>query len=434
MAGLTRPAGGWLASRSHARAIAGLAPPKPRPSHRAAKAGPRFADVEPVRPGLLAATALLISAIGISTWLAAANYPTIPPRGDFHEREAPTLTLTGADGKIQRRDALRRATFVVPAGVQSLHASSPSSPLRRPVPSCQFAPSEPSGTTPKFDCVFADGPTVKVKYGHDAEIHGEAAATALLRMLGYGADTITIVPRLRCYGCPRHPFVAAVLRRTFFRPFVPEAIPGGYTDFEWVSVEQKFPAPAIETDALSGWEWRELDRVDAPRAEVDAFRILAAFLAHWDNKSENQRLVCLDQVRRPPSPDPGVVGPGTAGTICEKPLAMIQDLGASFGPPKVNLARWRDLPVWYDRTTCTLSMRALPFEGATFEDVAVSEEGRVLAAQRLSAVTDEQIERLFAEARFPQFQAGTADERDLKVWTNAFKSRVMQIAAARCPF
>jgi hypothetical protein len=389
-----------------------------------------------VRPGLLAATALVLTGLGISTWLAAAEYASAPPRGDFHERDAPTLTLTGTAGQRQRRDALRRATFIVPAGVRRVHASSPSSPLRRPVPACLFVPSEPSGTTPKFDCVFADGPTVKVKYGHDAEIHGEAAATTLLRLLGYAADTVTVVPRLRCHGCPRHPFVAAHLRRRFFIPLVPEEIRGGYTDFEWVSVEQKFPSPAIETDGLAGWEWRELEQVDAPRAEVDAFRILAAFLAHWDNKSENQRLVCLDQVRSKTdaasgrSPAEASAKPGEGG--CEQPLAMIQDLGASFGPPKVNLARWRDLPVWYDRTTCMLSMRALPFDGATFEDVTVSEAGRALAAERLGEISGEQIERLFADARFPQFQAGTSDERDLKAWTAAFRDRVRQIADARC--
>lgn len=90
--------------------------------------------------------------------------------------------------------------------------SSMSDPLRAVVPGCRLLPSEPSGTTPKFDCLFAGGEKVKVKYGNDAEIHGEAAATALLRMLGYPADTITIVPRLRCYGCPRHPFAAMHLR------------------------------------------------------------------------------------------------------------------------------------------------------------------------------------------------------------------------------
>jgi hypothetical protein len=375
---------------------------------------------------LLAATALLVSFIGVSTWLAAADYATIPPRGDFQERERPDLTLTGPHAKRARLDALARATFIVPPDFPRFHPDVPA-PLRRPVPSCFFLPSELSGTTPKFDCVFAGGDTVKVKYGHDAEIHSEAAATALLAMLGYGADTITIVPRLRCYGCPRHPFVAAHLRKTFHMPFLPESVPGGFTDFEWVAVEHKFPAPAIETDLVSGWEWRELDRVNAPRDEVDAFRLLAAFLAHWDNKSQNQRLVCLD----PPSPA-SPAGLRRDGP-CTKPLAMIQDLGASFGPPKVNLARWRDLPVWYDRTTCLVSMRALPYEGATFEDVQIHEAGRALAASRLATITDAQIERLFADARFPEFQAGTGDERDLKAWTAAFRDRVRQIAEAKCP-
>jgi hypothetical protein len=291
------------------------------------------------------------------------------------------------------------------------------------VPSCRLLPSAPSGTTAKFDCVFPGGETVKVKYGRDAEIHGEAAATTLLRMIGYPADTITIVPRLRCYGCPRHPFVAMHLRHSFLLPLVPVQIADGFTDFEWVSVEHKFAAPAIETERMSGWEWRELDSSAAARPEVDAFRLLAAFLAHWDNKAENQRLVCLDQAGagRPPGRH-----------VCQQPVAMIQDLGATFGPPKVNLARWRDLPVWHDRTTCTLSMRALPFDGATFEDVRISGAGRALAAARLQSIPDARIERLFAEARFPQFQLGTDDERDLKAWTAAFKSRVTQIADARC--
>ena len=373
---------------------------------------------------MLAATALLISAVGISSWLAAAEYPTIPPRGDFREIHHTDWKLTGPQAKAERRDALRRATFIVPPDATPPHPAA--DPLRDPVPSCQFAPSDLSGTTPKFDCVFAGGDTVKVKYGHTSEIHGEAAATALLQMLGYAADTVTIVPRLRCYGCPRHPFVAAHLRRTFHLPFMPEQIPYGYTDFEWVAVERKFPAAAIETDAVSGWEWRELDQVDAPRDEVDAFRLVAAFLAHWDNKASNQRLVCLDSVPRSEG--------APTGAECRRPLAMIQDLGASFGPPKVNLARWRDLPIWYDRRSCLVSMRALPFEGATFEDVQISEAGRALAAMRLGAIDGSQIERLFADARFPQFQAGTSDARDLKAWTSAFRSRVKQIADARCPF
>jgi hypothetical protein len=372
-----------------------------------------------VRSDLVAATAILVSAVGVSTWLSAAEYPAIPPAGNFAERHTAELTLTGPDAASRRRDTLRRATFIVTPDVQRRRDSLASELLTHAVPTCRFVPSEPSGTTPKFDCVFAGGDTVKVKYNHDSEIYGEAAASALLRLLGYASDVVTLLPRLRCYGCPRHPFVAMHLRRLLHLPLDRTSIDNGFTDFGWVSVEHKFPAPEIETDVISGWEWRDLDEVNAPRAEVDAFRLLAAFLAHWDNKAQNQRLVCLDDT------------PAEGG--CRHPLAMIQDLGATFGPRKVNLARWRDLPVWHDRTTCMLSMRTLPFEGATFEDVRITEAGRTLAAARLAAVSDAQIERLFADARFPQFQAGTSDERDLKAWTAAFRDRVRQIAEARCP-
>lgn len=43
--------------------------------------------------------------------------------------------------------------------------------------SCRFVVRKPSGTTPKFHCELPDGRVVKVKYGANAELHAEAAAT-----------------------------------------------------------------------------------------------------------------------------------------------------------------------------------------------------------------------------------------------------------------
>lgn len=353
----------------------------------------------------------------VTAWLSAADYAAETRAGSAEPHEA--WVLPGPDVEAQRLEALARAAVVLPRRVETRPDSLWRDLHETTIPACQFIPSAPSGTTAKFDCLLADGERIKVKYGRDAEIHAEAAATALLRSLGYPADRVTIVPRLRCYGCPRHPFVVMRLLSTLRVPFVAAWVHDDYSDFTWVSVEQRFPAPAIETEMVEGWEWNELDRLTTSRAEVDAFKLLAVFIAHWDNKSSNQRLVCLDDTR----PKAG---------RCARPLAMIQDLGASFGPTKVNLARWRDLPVWHDRDSCTVSMRAMPFDGATFPDAQISEGGRALLAARLLALTNETIERLFAEARFPQFQVGTDDEGDLKAWTAAFRSRVRQITEARC--
>jgi hypothetical protein len=145
------------------------------------------------------------------------------------------------------------------------------------------------------------------------------------------------------------------------------------------------------------------------------------FLAHWDNKDINQRLVCLDG--QPPAPN----------AHCARPLALIQDLGATFGPSKVNLARWHAMPVWRDRRSCTVSMAALPFRGASFPDVQISEAGRAALASRLAAISDTDVERLFRQALFPQFQVGTDDAGDLSAWVAAFRHRADQIISARCP-
>ena len=401
----------------------------------------------------MATSPLLLSTVvigitALSSWALRADQPAILPHGDFEPRRPATWLYEGSDADERRLDALRRATFrldsIEAAAIQTPAAYATQDPLTAPVPACRFLTEPPSGTSPKFECVFDGGEVVKVKYGRSPEIHAEVAATRLLQRLGYPADNVTILPRLRCYGCPRLPFLAMRLQAAFNLSLMPDGgYDDGYTDFEWVGVERKFPARPIETPDQEGWAWWELPRSEAPRAEVDAMRLIAVFLAHWDNKSENQRLVCLDDtpaaydVRPAAETDPDAESPASAtggepGGECQRPLAMIQDLGASFGPGKVNLARWRDMPIWHDRATCKVSMRALPFNGATFPDAVISEEGRALLAERLTALDDGAIERLFAEARFPQFQAGTADERDLKAWTGAFRHRADQIVNARC--
>src|SRR4029453_89355 len=55
------------------------------------------------------------------------------------------------------------------------------------------------------------GGRVKVKYGGTREIQAEVAASRLLARLGFGSDDMFIVPRVRCYGCPRLPFEFSLL-------------------------------------------------------------------------------------------------------------------------------------------------------------------------------------------------------------------------------
>jgi hypothetical protein len=294
---------------------------------------------------------------------------------------------------------------------------------------CTFTLSAPSGTTPKFDCVTAGGEEVRIKYGLGGEVPGEAAATRLLTALGFGADSITLIERLRCFGCPKEPFTVMKLAATrggarFYEHVINE---GSYEVFRWVALERRFPGRAIEAeDGSEGWAFFELDNVDsakgaAPRAHVDALRLLAVFLAHWDNKSDNQRLVCLSEAWAEDTP-------------CPKPFLLLQDVGSTFGPHKVDLEDWEQAPIWKDRRVCTITMRDLPVKGATFGEAKVSENGRRFLSELLEELTDVQLADLFSGARFDQRRGPFASSTSVEEWVRVFKARRAAIAEGpACP-
>jgi hypothetical protein len=371
------------------------------------------------------------AAVAASAWLAAGT--RAEPSSFAEPLPIEAWPATPQRAKHLRDDALRRARVWrrtdVAATDFGANPPDPSETLSAEVVSCRFLSGSVGGTTPKFNCVLRDGEVVKVKYGRNAEIPAEAAATRLLAGLGFGADRIYIVPRLRCYGCPPLPFHTSRVFGLVRADGVPELL-GPDTraaEYQWVGVERRMEGHPIEADGSDGWAWFELatdpERGGANQAEIDALRLVASFLVHWDNKAENQRLVCADRAGRVDEP-------------CPHPFAIIQDLGASFGPHKVDLDGWRQSRVWSDRAACRVSMRHLPFLGATFPDTAISESGRRLLAGLLGAMSERQIAELFRGARFGPFEQGrwfgpSADER---AWVAAFQDKVRQIAeGARCP-
>jgi hypothetical protein len=351
--------------------------------------------------------AVLITTIVIA-WLA------IPPG------MMPTLASdrpANAEDTRARLAALARAKVFVDAGTTREETPREESPVDEI--DCRFLDTPVSGTTAKFDCTLDDGARIRVKYGWTEEIHAEVAATHLLAALGFGADNVSMARRVRCHGCPRWPmFARQAAGRLHFDKFLQEHINyDRHHDFEWVSVERRGRSNELKFGDQEGWSWNELSTIDpalggATHAEVDALRLMAMFLNHWDNKPSNQRLVCES------SPNSGKPGDSDETPRCDHPLAMIQDVGSTFGPKKMNLRAWNELPFWADATNCTISMKNLPYEGSTFQDVSVSEEGRRLLADRLVQLTPSRLRALFTYARLDEVDG----------WVAAFGRRVDAIA------
>jgi len=232
----------------------------------------------------------------------------------------------------ERLDALSRAAVWQAPRQPVSQARLGSDPQQPQSINCTFLVDEIGGTAPKFDCQLESGERLRVKYGRSPEIPSEVAAARLLHALGFGADNVMMVEKLRCYGCPAEPFITM---RTLGLAGAHELYgkvmnKDSFKDFEWVAVERKHWGRAIETETVEGWAMFELDLIDqkkggAPKAHVDALRLLAVLLAHWDNKSENQRLVCLSEADWPD------------GGKCSRLLAMLQDVGGAFGPRNTKL-------------------------------------------------------------------------------------------------
>jgi hypothetical protein len=295
--------------------------------------------------------------------------------------------------------------------------------------SCRFVVRKLSGLTPKFHCEMPDGQVLKVKYGtSNGELPAEVAGTRLLAALGFGADAMFVVRKVRCTGCPRDPFRSLqCLELTGLKsPCFLGAGDRAVTEFNTAVIERPLEGEKIESADDQGWAWYELERIDpasggSSRAEVDALRLLAVVLAHWDNKAANQRLICLPGGERPDG-------------RCATPLAMIQDLGATFGPIRVDLPNWRSLPVWADRTTCTVSMKTLPFGGATFPDHRISEGGRLMLLGLLQQLSTGQLRDLFTASRMVAYDHLVAEGRSAAAWARAFEDKVKQIKeAGPCP-
>jgi hypothetical protein len=367
--------------------------------------------------------------------LASASIQAGPQRREHRDKQ---LDAPAADAREQ---ALRRAQVwnepVVPIGSARLAdnpAGSEPFSVEAVVP-CRFKPAGVGGSTPKFDCELESGEKVRVKYGRgNAEVFAEVIATRLLSALGFATDHMYTIDRVRCFGCPEDPFSS--LQCLNDGSTVGQCFPAvNYSqvqDFETAVIERQITGRRIERRHDQGWSWKELTKIDpqaggAPRAHVDALRLMAVFMSHWDNKAKNQRLVCLDA--RSKTEKTTDKHAKTRGAIdCARPLVVIQDLGGTFGPFKLDLEGWKSTPVWADSATCRVSMRALPYGGSTFPDINISEPGRVFLAQRLGVLTPAQVRNLFEGAGLWRYTGHRTDEaKNIDNWVNAFEEKVRAI-------
>src|SRR4029453_8807337 len=252
--------------------------------------GAHLAQVERVTPSRHVAACACVAMLTV----AAAGCRN---RDEIAEASvAPAVSSSAKSAK--RAAALARARGwapprVIPASADfSRNTSGPDAFDANADVDCAFVADPVGGSTPKFRCALADGTQVKVKYGGpNGELPAEVAATRLLSALGFPTDFMNRVHSVRCRGCPLLPQQALQC----LEKGEPAAIclhganAGAIVTFAPAVIERPIEGKKIESTDDQGWSWYELETIDpkaggSPRAEVDALRLVAVLLAHWDIK------------------------------------------------------------------------------------------------------------------------------------------------------
>jgi len=390
-------------------------------------------------------SARALVAIGLVAGLALAG--GCRPRGRYDAARALAeagVARLAPSTKAERQEYLRRARIFddVDTAALDLAVGPPDPDAAAPgaTVSCDFI--EPStesvptgGTTPKFFCTLRHKhphAVVKIRYGRaNREVYGEVLGSRLFWALGVAVDRDYPV-RVRCHGCPGDPWRA-------YRDFPsPDHTPRETREYDDAVMQRLYPAAIIETRPDEGWTFPELDELDptvggASRAEADALRLLAAFVAHGDDKPDNQRLVC-------PFDDIDAAG------RCTRPRLLVADLGSTFGrgaapligriddASRPNFGAWSSLPLWEDARACRvhLATRLAP------SNPIISEAGRRFLADRLMQLSEQQIRALFTVARIERLGETTrgADGRPRPVtvddWVAAFVRRRAALVEHHC--
>jgi hypothetical protein len=373
------------------------------------------------RFALVAVSAALGSAIACAPLTA---HPDTSGKPSFSDRERHAL-LTRA----QLWTATDIPSMDLKRGPQGKGSFAPDATVH-----CDYVKHKIDGKSPKFYCADTPGDDMKVKYGRtNGEVFGEVAATRLLWALGFGADRMYPV-RVVCRGCPAK--LAAGVRVDANDDGWDDAVrKGPDVVFDYAAVERKMSGREIETIDRAGWDWTELSDVSveaggASKAQRDALTLLAVFLQHTDNKSQQQRLLCVD----------GKDDASSSPEECAHPFLEVNDLGLTFGhanrlnrnvPGSVNIAEWSRAKIWRHDSGCVAAMdESLT---GTLRDPQISEEGRAFLAGLLTQLSDAQIHDLFEVSRFDQRQIpGKAAASTIDDWVREFKIKRAEIAQRTC--
>lgn len=294
---------------------------------------------------------------------------------------------------------------------------------------------------PRADGSFEKGEELKVKYfeggtpqgahfegartiGNSRQSEGftETAATRVFWALGLPADQMYNVARVNCFGCSGDPFHQQA------------ATPGATATFYDASIEIKYDGKKI----ADSWSWKAVTSNHYPlwpartRIEFEQLVLAAQLIAYHNDLGFQNRLSCragaMDKVSKK----------------CSEPVALINDIGSTFGGAKVGIAGLnpRGSLRHYAKTSsgdmgkvfvdgrCGLRYPLGGMRSVTPE--AVREFQR-----RLAGLSRDNVRAIFRAAKFGRMEQDIlshygSEDVVIETWTHEFMARADDIVRSNC--
>lgn len=267
------------------------------------------------------------------------------------------------------------------------------------------------------------------------EVFTTLAASRIMWILGFPADSVYPAAAASCIGCGSDPFGNKLTDNKASLKDAPAV-------FKIVSAERELPWDEINPDDDETWSWTDTAKYYSDgewshkqKVEFDAYR-LALGLIHYHNALPQQnRLDCAEW------------GQSADGQpkVCSKPVIYVHDLGSTFGKkrsgfdlfgtnPRGSFDAWKPQTVFVNPGNCELRATLLG-------DKQVLKEAQDLMVQRLARLDRETVKSIFRVARFNMMDqkqvhrlrssgAQNVDEAALDEWTDVFLQRIAEIRAA----
>lgn len=292
-----------------------------------------------------------------------------------------------------------------------------------------------SGKTRKFWCNIDNyDKIVKIKYfpsnpDDNKEVFSGAVSTRLFRALGFMANRAYSVS-VNCPNCPDNPWdVDNKNQKMRVKPFSPALI-----EFK--------PAGKSIIGEKEGWPWPDLDLIDPSlpsaiqetmKTHRGALRLLAAFVQHSDNKTEQQSLICLDSIKT-------VEGK----QFCDKPVMYVHDLGATWGgggkfstnAAKMSFNDFVDQCMWDNADSNPIANLNTSLSGS-FGDKqlkSISENSRqfLLGLMKEFASQPVRVRQLFEVAQLDKMHELKNEKITIDHWVTAFNIKLNELNAKTC--